>query len=742
MARYQYQPLNAQNNEIRLLHPIYETNPGALAKVPISGPINKTCVTPDLPMDFELRTVSQDDAPVYTALSYVWGDAKTSKEITVDGSALPITENLEVALHHMQYDDVRPAIWIDAICINQSDYDEKNDQVPRMSRIYSNARNVLIWLGPGTTYNDQHVRTLDWCLAFALIELRGKFPSFLNEHVHSFSIDSHKNAHCVLFEALILALRQVVCSRELVTNVNRITHWCETSLLASAWWYRVWTIQEFVLAKSCHFQIGLCRIEQKLMSFSMEVFSCVHLISRSEERPQIIRRLEPEDETSKLVGLCHGRRTEMRIEALKRDCGRNRKLFDILVTAYCGFDHRVGCSDPRDRVFALCSLAEKDYKSLGFQINYRKEPWQICIDVAQRIIRSGDLDILSYCRRQDSLHLKDFAESSHGQPSLPSWAVNWMTKIPQPHLWCGVDGVGQSLFSASGNTTPLISYNEHVIFGDMPGSCSMTFAAIMVGEICQVGRTDHGYQSEMWEGHVSFSREIQAVCKLSRETGNKTYTTSQLREAVWRIPIWDSEYRYSMPWRRATGLSKDRHDTQLHFGLANEASAQCEALLAERGKHGILGGLWNGILFERYRLSQNFHFAHYMPCSESFIYRLLYCLYIPIHLLFAKRTWLSSFQNSLINKTAESICPYLMTAERGSGNRLFLTQRGYIGLCPSTARPGDAVYILLGSRVPHVLRKRDNGQSGHTLLGDAFVYGAMDGELMKNKTSQVDVEIF
>ena len=52
------------------------------------------------------------------------------------------------------------------------------------------------------------------------------------------------------------------------------------------------------------------------------------------------------------------------------------------------------------------------------------------------------------------------------------------------------------------------------------------------------------------------------------------------------------------------------------------------------------------------------------------------------------------------------------------------------------------MYILLGSRVPHVLRKRGSDQPGHTLIGDAFVYGAMDGELMDSHTEQVDVEIF
>jgi hypothetical protein len=80
--------------------------------------------------------------------------------------------------------------------------------------------------------------------------------------------------------------------------------------------------------------------------------------------------------------------------------------------------------------------------------------------------------------------------------------------------------------------------------------------------------------------------------------------------------------------------------------------------------------------------------------------------------------------------------------EEGYPNRLIVTQRGYIGMALTTTRPGDAVYILFGSRVPHIIRKRDNGQPGYTLVGDAFVYGVLDGELMRDDMSGVDVEIF
>ncbi|KAF2003936.1 heterokaryon incompatibility, partial [Amniculicola lignicola CBS 123094] len=90
-----------------------------------------------------------NDKPSYAALSYVWGK-KTDEErsILIDNTKAIIRPSLYEALQHLQYEDIKPAIWIDAICINQMDVEEKNDQVPRMRAIYSGVRQAIIWLGP------------------------------------------------------------------------------------------------------------------------------------------------------------------------------------------------------------------------------------------------------------------------------------------------------------------------------------------------------------------------------------------------------------------------------------------------------------------------------------------------------------------------------------------------------------------------------------------------------------------
>jgi hypothetical protein len=58
-----------------------------------------------------------------------------------------VKPNLWEALRHLRRVDADVALWVDAICINQFDEKEKNDQVSKMGFIYSRAYNVHVWLG-------------------------------------------------------------------------------------------------------------------------------------------------------------------------------------------------------------------------------------------------------------------------------------------------------------------------------------------------------------------------------------------------------------------------------------------------------------------------------------------------------------------------------------------------------------------------------------------------------------------
>jgi hypothetical protein len=89
-------------------------------------------------------------APSYKALSYVWGRRISShSRITCNGVAFPVTSNCYSALRHLHAKNGTFDIWVDAICINQEDQDEKKRQIKLMGEIYSKAAATYVWLGPG-----------------------------------------------------------------------------------------------------------------------------------------------------------------------------------------------------------------------------------------------------------------------------------------------------------------------------------------------------------------------------------------------------------------------------------------------------------------------------------------------------------------------------------------------------------------------------------------------------------------
>lgn len=67
--------------------------------------------------------------------------------ICVNGNIFQATLNLEAALRHLRVTDATVTLWVDAVCIDQSNEAEKNDQVQCIGDIYRKARPVIIWLG-------------------------------------------------------------------------------------------------------------------------------------------------------------------------------------------------------------------------------------------------------------------------------------------------------------------------------------------------------------------------------------------------------------------------------------------------------------------------------------------------------------------------------------------------------------------------------------------------------------------
>lgn len=181
-----WRPLNSAKSEIRIL----EVFPA---------------LSPAESIICHLRTVSLHDQPEYEALSYVWGDSSDSRQIILNRKIFQVTNNLFRALKRLRDVDKARTLWVDAICINQTDDAEKNVQVLMMGKIYAHASRVLVWLS-----KDE--------------------PPNLLRHIMSFGQNQEK--HFIHFPISVCDLTGI------------------------AWWNRAWTFQEAALARNLIFYIG------------------------------------------------------------------------------------------------------------------------------------------------------------------------------------------------------------------------------------------------------------------------------------------------------------------------------------------------------------------------------------------------------------------------------------------------------------------------------------------------------
>ncbi|PTB74979.1 hypothetical protein M440DRAFT_1439608 [Trichoderma longibrachiatum ATCC 18648] len=93
------------------------------------------------------------------ALSYAWGSPENQDEarhsVTLNGLRFDISRTLEQALRRLRKPDGARVMWIDRICINQANKEERNAQVAIMPDIYRGAARVVAWIGEKTHDSDR-----------------------------------------------------------------------------------------------------------------------------------------------------------------------------------------------------------------------------------------------------------------------------------------------------------------------------------------------------------------------------------------------------------------------------------------------------------------------------------------------------------------------------------------------------------------------------------------------------------
>ncbi len=339
----------------------------------------------DESIDGAILHVSLDDHPSYEALSYTWGNKDSLHPINVDGCTFMVTRNLLAALKRLRLPDQDRYLWVDAICINQSDIPERNHQVTQMHRMYHLAECVVIWLG-------EHSE--DSRLA-----------------IHQLEMISNSDP-----EDCVSQLRNTTGINRHLPMGPRFGKPIDGFFLRP-WWSRVWVMQEVIWASKI---IVVCG-DQEL---SWDMLLSAHLIMRSSEKS--IRTHYSGDFKSRSIWdlfLYHEFATNGISINLESTLARFRTR---------------DATDPRDKVFAILNIIPLD--EWPGKPDYTKNVVDVFTDVVKYIIcKSNKLKILRSCERLKNIigRQDHFREEYQARPivDLPSWATDWsMARLTAPLL--------------------------------------------------------------------------------------------------------------------------------------------------------------------------------------------------------------------------------------------------------------------------------------------------------------------
>jgi hypothetical protein len=332
--------------------------------------------------------------PVYEALSYTWGTSPAREKIYVNGKTFRVGANLQVALRHLRHKNQRRTLWIDAICIDQSNVEERNTQVQRMSQIYRNASCVLAWLGERNHNSDLAFDTVE-SIGGAENEMIWK-PRDLHhqdgerEYLQPRDLDKLRDPEN-------LSMEEWQALRDLFQNRN--------------WWSRMWIVQEITYP---HLARLLCG------NRSITWDSLHNMFTANAKFSKVVQEdLELADMTKLARSLCT-LRNHTQINELHAGYTRNGTSLRTLVLANSGRDS----TDPRDMIYALLGLASCPE---SITVDYSKSVHQVYVEATKAMI--ADVSNPGWTSKP-SLNIICSAYRSYRPSSfdLPSWVPDFSKK--------------------------------------------------------------------------------------------------------------------------------------------------------------------------------------------------------------------------------------------------------------------------------------------------------------------------
>jgi heterokaryon incompatibility protein (HET) len=394
---FSYSPLQDASKDIRLLRILPASN---------TDNHNDVYVT--------MEKISNYKSLVYDALSYAWGDASKTKTIFVNDCQFEVTENLYAGLLELR--DFEPKqkysrnefIWIDALCINQTDDNEKSLQVQRMRDIFSEAAQVIVWLGTPKIDVQLGMDTI-----VLLVEAYSDYKALMESNPHQ------RPAH---YDKLLVALKEFISMNQkpldAVTDSTR-------HIFHMPWWDRLWILQEVAVAKEVWVLFG-----SNVLGFGY--FGALY------DTIRVLRNI-PDSEVANGWSLHIDSIFSATISSQR--VVRSRSWLDAEVTLLEALKELFVSSgsqatNPRDRFYALIGLGVKVEAMVGMA-DY-SIPWkELYTKAAKALVKEYGLEVLSYCA------------PSRQQNGLPSWVPDWTQYVPYPLCF----GFSSGIFNACGNTS-------------------------------------------------------------------------------------------------------------------------------------------------------------------------------------------------------------------------------------------------------------------------------------------------
>ncbi|KAI8667445.1 HET domain-containing protein [Fusarium sp. Ph1] len=484
MSHFVYRELTPDERRIRLVHLL----PGDS--------------DPQVDVSCTISHVSLDHPPPYLALSYTWGSTHRNCRIFVNGASLNVTESLQVALVHLRRQDGPLILWIDALCIDQTDEVEKTEQVGQMQEIYSKATSVITWLGPATESSDMAMRWIEHYGSLASNIGIGTKPELrLLSLLQTLDTSPEKLPHANLEEFL-----KAICSQLSQESVVLAL----STLFGRPYWSRVWVVQELAYGRSVRFVCG------NMTTSEEHLHQTLRLLRNTKQYYQS-RSAKHFQSAALWWSNVLGTQSPINILKVRRARGAQGPFpLMYLMRILRNFQ----ATDPRDKIFALLSFA-RDGQELGLYPDYQASCKDVYLKTTAALVRSGFIDVLSFCQAPKTID------------NLPSWVPDFSsTTQTAPFQQRALDRrsspsatVLQPSFNACGDFNDAELADESI----PPSSCLLALRAKLVGEVELVGNT--------WEPG-RFSRWLHELKGFSRR-GADTLDP----KAVWRAAVADQEIR-------------------------------------------------------------------------------------------------------------------------------------------------------------------------------------------------------